>query len=277
MSTGPALPLDLPTHLRVTGPLGGGGHGAVWRARDTRRGRDVALKLLDVPLGKDRGADRLEREVRALARLQDVPGVVSILECGVTTGGRAWLVTELVDGPSVAELLREGALGVHRALVLGHETAAALAVAHERGLAHGDLTPSNLVLDRAGRTRIIDLGLADLGDGRPGSGCTPAYSAPERLRGAPATASSDMWSLGAVITTAASGDPPGVSSGPEAHELPAVIADCLSADPRRRPTAADLAGALEHELGPCGGTDDGRPGRAMRGARRRAGRRWRPG
>lgn len=223
----------LPTHLRLDGPIGSGGTATVWRARDTRRGRDVALKLLDVAPG---AGEQLEHEVRALARLNDLPGVATLYECGVTGAGTAWLAGELVPGGSLADRLRAGSLDPDEVLRMAAALATTLAAAHGRGVVHGDLTPSNVLFDSDGTPKLVDLGLACI-DGLGTHGCTPAYAAPERLRGAPASAASDLWSLAALVDAATDG------------ELPrgrVALDACRDERPSRRPSAAEVA----RELGP---------------------------
>lgn len=270
-------PVGLPTHLRLIAPVGAGSSATVWKARDTKRGRDVAVKLIDTggrvrPDRLDAAGERLEREVRALARLQDLPGVVAVHECGLTRTGTAWIVTELVAGGSLADRLRDEPPDPVAAVDLGAQLAETLAVVHDRGIAHGDLTPSNVLLDGRGRPRLVDLGLAWL-DGNAGTaGCTPAYSPPERLRGAPASPAADMWSLAATLYHAGVGRPPETSGRPDApldlppavpEELALVLRDCLSDRPRLRPAAREVADRLGSDLG-----------RVLEAAPRAGRRRW---
>lgn len=227
--------MGLPTHLRLLDPLGGGTGGTVWRARDTRRGRDVAVKLLD----GDGAAEVLEHEARAHARLRGVEGVLALHECGLTARGVAWLATDLAEG-SLAERLRGAPLGDDAARVLCAQLAGTLAEVHRLGVAHGDLTPANVLFGPDGRALLADFGLASR-DGEPGrGGCTPAYAAPERLRGAPPSPASDVYSLAATVVAAAHGRPPG-RSAPDG--LPGWLLQCLDPRPSRRPDAARVAAA----------------------------------
>lgn len=227
-------PTGLPTHLRLVDPLGAGGAGTVWRARDTRRGRDVALKLFEGVADGPAAALRLEREVRALGRLHDVDGVVSILECGLSEQGVAWVATELLPGGSLEQRLRSGPLPIDALVGLGASLAATLARVHDAGIAHGDLTPANVLFDAEDRPVLADLGLAWLDGEVGGVGCTPAYSPPERLRGAPPSAAADVWSLAATLRAAA---PPG-------EHLPRVLEECRAERPSQRPSAARVAAEL---------------------------------
>lgn len=230
-------PEGLPTHLRVETLIGSSETSTVWRARDTRRGADVALKVLSM----SGAGDRVEHEVRALARLADIDGVVGIRECGVSTHGAAWLVTEFMEGGSLADRLVTGAVDGYDARRVGAELAATLARIHDRGVAHGDLTPANVLFDRGGSPRIADLGLAALGEELGARGCTPAYSPPERLRGAPPSPAADMWSLATIVIAAAGGVLP---SGSITSEVVDVLDACRHVRPSRRPDAATLARTL---------------------------------
>ena len=233
-------PSGLPTHLRLLGPLGAGGAATVWRARDTRRGRDVAVKLFEGVADGPSAADRLEREVRALGRLHGVEGVVSIHECGLTEGGAAWVATELAPGGSLGQRLRSGPLPTDQIVRIGASLAATLAQVHSVGVAHGDLTPANVLFDADGQPVLADLGLAWLDGEAGGAGCTPAYSPPERLRGSPPSAAADVWSLAATLRAAAPAD----------AALPAVLDACHSERPSQRPSAAQVAAELAGPLEP---------------------------
>lgn len=229
--------VGFPTHLRLLEPLGAGGSGTVWAARDTRRGRDVAVKLVDRADGA-----RLDVEVRALARLADVPGVLALLECGTTESGAAWLVTRRLPGGSLAERR----VGIAEAVSVAGKLAATLAAVHERSVVHGDITPSNVLFDEAGEPLLIDLGLAWLGAGEPAAGpggCTPAFAAPERLRGAPASAPSDVFALAATVLHVA-----GRTAADPGDDVPQSLLDALAERPSTRPTAAELASSLRRRF-----------------------------
>ena len=193
-----AWPAGLPTRLRPVEVLGRGAQGVVWAARDTAAGRDVAVKLIAAP-----EADRFETEARALARLRDVPGIVGVIELGRTARGVGWLVTELVPGGTLADR-GQSTLRVPELAAIGERLASGLAIAHERGVHHGDITPANVVLDAHGRAELVDFAMASL-DAEPGRppGCTPRFAAPERLRGAAPDPASDVHTLAATLTWAA--------------------------------------------------------------------------
>ncbi len=235
----------LPTHLRLGEPLGGGAAGTVWRARDTRRGLDVAVKLLD---GED-GPEALEREARALARLRGVPGVLQLHECGVTARGVAWMVTDLAAG-SLARRAGDDPLGDVAATALCVQLASTLAQVHRLGIAHGDVTPANVLLDDAAGALLADFGLASLDDEVGRRGCTPAYAAPERLRGAPPSPAADVYSLAATTVAVARGRPPHAEALPD--DLAPWLLECLDARPSMRPDAAALARAARAGMGPHG-------------------------
>lgn len=251
--SGDRPPAGLPTHLRLLAPLGAGASSTVWRARDTRRGRDVALKLLEPtnaeptndagPTGtaeraRTDSAQQLEREVRSLARLAGVPGVLELYECGTTADGVTWLVTELLSSGSLEDRARTSPLGIEEAVTVAAALADTLAAAHGLGVVHGDLTPSNVLFGPKGEPMLADFGLANL-DGRGTGGCTPAYAAPERLRGAPASPAGDVWSLAATVLTTSIG-----RDGWGSERVPAPLRDCLSERPSARPDAAELARQL---------------------------------
>ncbi len=244
----------LPTRVRLTERIGKGTFGEVWLARDTRDGIDVAVKFLDGDSTTLTG-ERFEREARSLARLSDIPGIVSIRELGLAPDGTPWLVTEYLAGGSLEFKLDVDApepfSDEARTMVLALLTplATALAGAHDVGVFHGDISPGNILYDQTGRPWLSDFGMAALGsprsDGTPRSragskapdlpdapdaaelgaygvsGFTPAYAAPERLRGARPGPRSDVYSLAATLWHVLSGAP---RLGPVAEERPRTAA-----------------------------------------------------
>ena len=134
----------------ILGPLGAGGMGEVWKARDTRLAREVALKILPADVADDpvRRA-RFENEARAAGTLNH-PGIVAIYDIS-SAEGVLFLVTELVDGRTLRAILREGPLAVRKALDLGAQIADAMAFAHGSGVVHRDLKPENIMVTRSGR------------------------------------------------------------------------------------------------------------------------------
>jgi TolB-like protein len=194
-------------------PLGKGGMGEVYRARDTRLGRDVALKVVAPELAADaESLRRFEREARALAALAH-PNVVPVFDVGVE-GAAHYVVTELVEGETVRQRLGAGPFPPAEVIELGAQIAAGLAAAHAKGLVHRDIKPENIILAE-GRARILDFGIArqvdaplpgvrggdqtvSLTDVRAIVG-TPGYMSPEQVRGLPVDARSDIFALGAVL------------------------------------------------------------------------------
>ena len=141
--------------------IGAGGMGEVYRARDSRLKRDVAIKVLPQALSLD--ADRLrrfEQEALATAALNH-PNILAVFDIG-TEGGRPYVVSELLEGETLRERLRTGALQVRKALDFAMQMARGLAAAHEKGIVHRDLKPENLFLTKDGRLKILDFGLAKL-------------------------------------------------------------------------------------------------------------------
>src|ERR1700726_2170925 len=145
----------------IQSPLGAGGMGEVYRARDTRLGRDVAIKVLPEALAKD--ADRLrrfEQEARTIAALNH-PNILGIHDIG-THDGAPFLVSEFLEGQTLREKFISGPLPVRRAIEYALGTAQGLAAAHEKGIVHRDLKPENIFVTRDGRIKILDFGLAKL-------------------------------------------------------------------------------------------------------------------
>lgn len=214
-------------------PIGRGGMGQVWSALDTRLRRQVAVKTVDLDASTDSvAAERFRQEAQATAALSH-PNIVTIFDSGVD-GGTAFIVMELLSGPSLEELVRtEGALDVDRALDYGAQVAAALGAAHAAGIVHRDIKPSNLMLDARGTLKVVDFGIARLDQERSSQltatstvvGSAP-YLSPEQATGAVATPQSDLYSLGCVLVTLLTGEPPFAGE----HPL-SVLHQHLSATP----------------------------------------------
>jgi Tol biopolymer transport system component len=213
---------------RVLGPyqivsfLGAGGMGEVYRARDSRIERDVAIKVLPPGIAADpERLARFEQEARATGALNH-PNILAIHDVGVEDGA-PYVVYELLDGETLRDRLRRGALPRRKALEYARQIALGLAAAHEKAITHRDLKPENLFLTRDGRVKILDFGLAKLtmpdvavADGTtqsreilvastPG---TPGYMAPEQLRGGVLDHRSDLFNLGAILYEMLTGQPP---------------------------------------------------------------------
>lgn len=204
-------------HYRITERLGAGGMGEVWRATDTRLGRDVALKILPEAFAADPARmARFAREAQLLAQLNH-PNIASIYGLEVEGGLRA-LVMELVEGPTLAERLSAGAMPLEEALPLARHIAEALEYAHERGIIHRDLKPANIKVKPDGAPEILDFGLAKAMADDPGAQDisnsptltvaatqagvvlgTAAYMPPEQARGKSVDRRADIWSFGCVL------------------------------------------------------------------------------
>jgi Tol biopolymer transport system component len=220
------MPLAPGTKLGVyelIGPLGAGGMGEVWRARDTRLQRDVAIKVLPEALATEpERLGRLMREAQALASLNH-PNIAQIHGLEESGGVRA-LVMELVDGDDLSVLIARGAMPFAEALPIARQIAEALEAAHEQGIIHRDLKPANVKVRRDGAVKVLDFGLAKVMDpltsgsgGRPGGdlGLSPtltaqatragvilgtaAYMSPEQARGRAVDRRADVWAFGAVL------------------------------------------------------------------------------
>ncbi|HET9794110.1 MAG TPA: protein kinase [Thermoanaerobaculia bacterium] len=201
----------------ILSPLGAGGMGEVYRARDTKLGRDVAIKVLPQSLSADPDRlSRFEREARVLASLNH-PHVAAIYGVEDSTAVKA-LVLELVEGPTLQDRIEAGAVPVDEALPIARQIAEALEAAHEKGIVHRDLKPANVKLDAEGNVKVLDFGLAkaldpalssspDLSDSPTLSvgtqsgmilGTAP-YMSPEQARGRPVDKRTDVWAFGVLL------------------------------------------------------------------------------
>jgi len=269
----------------VLAPLGAGGMGEVYRARDPRLGRDVALKVLPEAFAADPDRmARFAREAQLLASLNH-PNIAMLYGLEETGGVRA-LAMELVEGPSLAERAAEGAVPPEEALRIARQIADALEAAHDRGIIHRDLKPANIKLTREGAVKVLDFGLAKALDEEPAaSGVhnsptlslaatrmgvilgTAAYMAPEQARAATVDRRADIWAWGVVLFELLSGgklfEGPSVSDTLAAvlradidwTRLPAstpahvvkLLRRCLERDPKRRLQAIGEARLLLDE------------------------------
>ena len=262
----------------IVGPLGVGGMGEVYRARDPKLGRDVAIKVLPAMFTVD--ADRLarfEREARTLAALNHTHiGAIYGLE---ESGGVLALVLELVEGPTLAERIAEGRIPVAESLAIARQIGEALEAAHEKGIVHRDLKPANIKITPDGVVKVLDFGLATaavddpptdtrashaatIGATRPQTILgTVAYMSPEQTRGQRIDRRADIWMFGCVLFEMLSGAPP-FAREEQSETLAAILRDepdwtalpadvppaihkllrrCLRKDPRQR--LADIADA----------------------------------
>jgi eukaryotic-like serine/threonine-protein kinase len=227
-------------------PVGHGAMGTVWRARDLRLDREVAVKEVCLPgpmTSQDRSVlrERSLREARVAARLTH-PGVVTVHDVAEAEGS-PWIIMELVPSRSLSQVLAEdGPLSPAQAAAMGMTLLEALGSAHAAGVVHRDVKPGNILVTPEGRAVLTDFGIATLhGDPRlTQAGMvmgTPGFCAPERIRGEPASPASDLWSLGATLYAAVQGRGPFEGQG----SAMAVLANIVHADP----PPATRAGPLE--------------------------------
>ncbi|HLX86450.1 MAG TPA: protein kinase [Terriglobales bacterium] len=274
--------------------LGAGGMGEVYRARDSRLRRDVAIKVLPAALSED--ADRLrrfEQEALATAALNH-PNILAVFDIG-TSEGSPYVVSELLEGETLRERLRGGTIPVRKALDYALQIAHGLAAAHEKGIIHRDLKPDNLFVTKDARIKILDFGLAKLTQADAGSHTsmtathgtpegteaglvmgTAGYMSPEQVRGIALDSRSDIFSFGAILYEMLSGKrafhgetPADTMSSilkeepPELSEtnrnvppaLERIVHHCLEKNPESRfHSASDIAFDLEHLSGLSGST-----------------------
>ncbi|HEY6945438.1 MAG TPA: protein kinase [Candidatus Acidoferrum sp.] len=284
----------------ILAPLGAGGMGEVYRARDSRLARNVALKILprDFATDSDRRA-RFEREARAAGQIHH-PNILAILDIGAHDD-LPFIITELLEGETLRERLRAGPLPQPKAIEIASQIAKGLGAAHERGIVHRDIKPENIFISSDGHVKILDFGLASVSaqESAPSDSTitlktasgiilgTAAYMSPEQARGHVVDSRSDIFSLGSVLYEMVSGqrpfkgnsyadlisailrqDPAPLQSGPKI--LPAlerIVRRCLEKSPAERfQSARDLAFQLDSlvsniESGSGSAVPDMAPGR----------------
>jgi serine/threonine protein kinase len=243
-SLGPLFP-----QLEILSLIGRGGMGAVYKARQPELDRLVAVKILPEEVGRDPAfAERFYREARALARLSH-QNIVSVYDFG-QTHGLYYFVMEYVDGTDLRQLLQAGSLQPETALAIVPQICEALQFAHDEGIVHRDIKPENILIDKRGRVKIADYGLAKLRDLLPGEPTltvtrqvmgTPRYMAPEQMRGASLVDHrADIYSLGVVFYEMLTGDLPLGHFAPPSHKAPIdarldqVVFRALAQEPQRR-------------------------------------------
>jgi eukaryotic-like serine/threonine-protein kinase len=261
--------------------LGSGGMGEVYRARDSVLKRDVAIKVLPPAVSQDpERLRRFQQEAQSAAALNH-PNILAVYQLG-TYAGSPYLVSELLEGDTLRQLLERGPLPVRKAIDIGVQFAHGLAAAHDKGIVHRDLKPENLFVSRDGRVKILDFGLAKLMQPPNWEGAGPTrthgtepgvvlgtvgYMSPEQVRGKPADHRADIFAFGAILYEMISGkrafakatsvetmtailneDPPTISQIAENTPpgLQRVIHRCVEKNPEQRfQSASDLAFALE--------------------------------
>ena len=263
---------------QIVEKLGEGGMGEVWRARDTRLGRSVAVKVLPADLARDPDRrQRFEAEARAVGALNH-PNIVAVYDVGAD-GDQAYMVSELVEGEPLRALIRRGPVSPRKLTELASQIADGLAAAHGLGIVHRDLKPENIMVTRDGRAKILDFGLAKQIQksgseetatallSQPGMVLgTVGYMSPEQVRGEPVDQRSDIFSFGCILYELATGnrafqagspaevlsailkdDPPPLLTANTAvtPALDTIVRRCLEKQPEQRfQSAADLAFAL---------------------------------
>jgi hypothetical protein len=268
--------------FEILAPLGAGGMGEVYRARDTRLGREVAVKVLPEAVAQDpERRKRFEHEARAIAALSH-PNILTIHDVGAE-GEILYEVLELVEGDTLRKRLDDGTFSISRAAAMAAEIARGLAAAHDKGIVHRDLKPENVIATGDGRVKILDFGLAKCAEPRdsaaestqtatimtePGVTLgTIGYMSPEQVRGLPADHRSDLFALGIMIHEMISGsrpfsgqtsadtlsailreEPPVLTqpAGEVSPGLVRIVGRCLEKEPAARfHSAHDLAFALD--------------------------------
>ncbi|MFI1724250.1 serine/threonine-protein kinase [Streptomyces sp. NPDC020489] len=255
MSEEPGSERLIAGRYRLLSPLGEGGMGTVWRARDEVLHREVAVKEVRAPSGLA-GADvermyaRLEREAWAAARVAN-RNVVTVYDVA-TQDGRPWIVMELVRGVSLADVLdAEGPLSPQRAAHIGAEVLAALRAAHEAGVLHRDVKPANVLLSNDGRVVLTDFGIAMV-EGSSALTMTgevigsPEFLAPERALGRTPGPESDLWSLGVLLYAAVEGNSPFRQNTP-LSTLRAIVDEELPPPHRAGPLTPVIEGLLRKD------------------------------
>jgi len=250
---GPAMIGRILAHYRITSVLGSGGMGEVYRASDTKLGRDVAMKVLpaDMASSVDR-RERFQREARALAAV-DNPHIVTIYSVEEAAGIH-FLTMELVDGQSLDRLIPTRGLPLERMLEIATAIADALRAAHEKGIVHRDLKPANVMVTGAGRVKVLDFGLAKVAERANGESLAPTemhtregvvmgtapYMSPEQITGDVVDHRSDVFSFGVVLYEMATG------RQPFRGRSPAEIASAILRD--TPPAVTDVRGDLPADL-----------------------------
>jgi eukaryotic-like serine/threonine-protein kinase len=273
----------------ILSPLGAGGMGEVYRARDARLKREVAVKVLPKALSSD--ADRLrrfEQEALATAALNH-PNILAVFDIG-TSDGSPYVVSELLEGETLRDRLRSGAIPLRKALDYALQIAQGLAAAHQKGIIHRDLKPENLFLTKDGRVKILDFGLAKLTQAESTAHTslatvshgteagvvlgTAGYMSPEQVRGQALDPRSDIFSFGAILYEMLSGkrafhgdspadtmssilkeEPPDLTATGRniSPALERIVQHCLEKSPEARfHSASDIAFDLEHLSGISG-------------------------
>ncbi len=260
------------SHYEILEKLGSGGMGVVYKARDTKLDRIVALKFLPANVSRDQDAkQRFIQEAKAASSLDD-PHICTIYEIGESDDGQLFIAMAFYDGSTLQELMERRKIKIDDAASIARQMAKGLAVAHEAGIVHRDVKPANVMVTRKGLVKLLDFGVAKLGESsdltREGSTIgTASYMSPEQARGEQVDARSDIWSIGAVLYEMLTGarpfgggyeaavaysiineDPPPIA--PARPDTPEGLIDVVNkALSKKAQDRYPTAGALAEELG----------------------------
>lgn len=213
------------SHYKITEKLGGGGMGVVYKARDLKLDRFVALKFLPPHLSSDENAKkRFIQEAKAASAL-DHPNICTIYEIDETSDSQMFIAMACYDGETLKKKIERGPLDLPAAVEYAIQTAQALVKAHSSGIIHRDIKPANIMVTGEGTVKVVDFGLAKLGSDvkMTGSGVTlgtAAYMSPEQLRGEVADHRADIWALGVVLYEMLCGRTPFAGDYPQALFTP---------------------------------------------------------
>lgn len=254
--------IDSPTHIGpyiIEREIGRGGMGVVYLAQDSRLQRRVAVKMLPAPLTADPPLrERLRREARAAATISH-HGIATVFALE-ELDSELFIVSEYVPGQTLREAMREGPLGVARAIAITRDILHALAAAHAAGVVHRDLKPDNVVLSATGQIKIVDFGIAQIeqADGsrmtREGIALgTLGYAAPEQLAGFGGDARSDLYAAGILLAEMATGRHPLAADAPAIPAaIASVVSGALASEPRQRfQSAQEILAALDTPSAPA--------------------------
>jgi serine/threonine-protein kinase len=256
------------SNYRVTSELGKGGMGEVWRAQDTKLGRDVALKVLPDSFAQDpERLERFDREAKVLASLShpNVAGIYGLEE----VDGKPFLVMEVAEGETLADRIAKGPLPVEDAVRIAKQIAEAVEVAHEKGIIHRDLKPGNVMVTEDGGVKVLDFGLAKAMGIHPLSGNsgqdwtqsptlapgmtqagmllgTAGYMSPEQARGKPVDRRSDIWAFGCVLFEMLGG-----RKAFDGETVTDVLGAIVHKDPDIENLPADVPGRIRRLIGRC--------------------------
>ena len=252
--------------------VGAGAFSRVVRAHDPFIGRIVAVKIFPPEIARGAARDRFFQEARVIGQISH-PAILALHDMGIDeTTQTPYLVMEFVDGQPLDRVLEKGAVPFPRACAWAGDIAVALAVAHRKGVIHGDVKPANILITGEGRVKLSDFGMARVFHQHSGTGQllgTPAYWCPEQIMGRPQDARSDIFSLGGVLYEMLTGQspfhaesiqavctrvlssaqlPPSRTNSSVPQALDEVVARCLMKDPAFRPTSGDALAEFLYPL-----------------------------